>query len=186
MADTLERLARGAFFAQKGAIFAFSNETEWTNRWGETEANPLHFRPQLLRKLIDADAATFEADHDLTAEVNERIRQTTNEADEAFATVVRMSTLDGAVLISRNFEALAFGAKLRATKRPPLEVPIAGTKEMFSLGSKGTRHLSACGWVHSGKNRMALVVSQDQRARVFARYESGTVAMWEFRPRLFA
>jgi hypothetical protein len=84
--------------------------------------------------------------------------------------------VDGATVISNEYEVLAFGAKIvrRAGSSQVTEVimtePIAGARaevaEPAQLG--GTRHLSAAQFVRDQPDAVALVASQDGRFTVFA------------------
>ncbi|HEX4952896.1 MAG TPA: hypothetical protein VF017_05815 [Thermoanaerobaculia bacterium] len=106
---------------------------------------------------------------------------------DAINNVVRMSLLDGAVLINNRLEVIGFGAKLKGKEAAPKSIP-SGSQggEPLDLTAKGTRHSSAASWVHSGRGRMALVVSQDKRARLFARSKGvDEVRYWDVMPTFF-
>ena len=107
------------------------------------------------------------------------------EFDDAISHTVRMSTLDGAVLMNERFEVLGFGAKLQSKKVTSMAVPHGNGGTDLDLSVKGTRHLSAYSWVSASKKRMALVVSQDKVMCLFARRVMGDVAYWNLMPSLF-
>jgi hypothetical protein len=87
-----------------------------------------------------------------------------------------LTAVDGATIISDQFEPLAFGAKILSrdsmhrVDQVLLTEPIEGVHDMTvdpaHLG--GTRHLSAAQFVHDQRNAMALVASQDGQFTVFA------------------
>ena len=86
-----------------------------------------------------------------------------------------LTAVDGATIISDQYEVLAFGAKI--LRRPgreqvssvvvtePIEGTVAITAEPGQLG--GTRHLSAAQFAHDQQDAIALVASQDGRFTVF-------------------
>jgi len=86
-----------------------------------------------------------------------------------------LTAVDGATIITDQYEVLAFGAKI--VRRPgwdqvssvvvtePIEGTSAITAEPGQLG--GTRHLSAAQFAHDQRDAIALVASQDGRFTVF-------------------
>jgi hypothetical protein len=86
-----------------------------------------------------------------------------------------LTAVDGATIITDQYEVLAFGAKI--VRRPgfeqvssvvvtePIEGTAAITAEPGQLG--GTRHLSAAQFAHDQQDAIALVASQDGRFTVF-------------------
>jgi hypothetical protein len=90
--------------------------------------------------------------------------------------VAGLTAVDGATVISDQYELLAFGAKIirRRGSTPVASVivtePIVGSAaevvEPALLG--GTRHLSAVQFAHDQRDSVALVASQDGRFTVFA------------------
>jgi hypothetical protein len=90
--------------------------------------------------------------------------------------VAGLTAVDGATLITDQYEVLAFGGKIVRRKGSPqitevfLTEPItgssAGVVEPGQLG--GTRHLSAAQFVRDQNDAVALVASQDGRFTVFA------------------
>jgi hypothetical protein len=87
-----------------------------------------------------------------------------------------LTAVDGAAIISDQFEPLAFGAKIQIrdgvhrVEQVLLTEPIEGvqdrTVDPASLG--GTRHLSAAQFAFEQRNAIALVASQDGQFTVFA------------------
>lgn len=87
-----------------------------------------------------------------------------------------LTAVDGATVISRSYELLAFGAKIEragdssTVKEIVVTEPVVGnvplTVDAASLG--GMRHLSAAQFVHDQHDALAFVASQDGRFTLFA------------------
>jgi hypothetical protein len=86
-----------------------------------------------------------------------------------------LTAVDGATLISEQFDVLAFGAKItrrrghQSVERVTVTEPIEGIA-MTSVGPSqlgGTRHFSAAQFVHDQRGAIALVASQDGRFTIF-------------------
>ena len=96
-----------------------------------------------------------------------------NRSVEAIA---GLTAVDGATVLSNEYDLLAFGAKIsrrkgsglveQVTVTEPIEGDTAQTVHPTQLG--GTRHLSAAQFVHDQQRAVALVASQDGRFTVFA------------------
>jgi hypothetical protein len=94
----------------------------------------------------------------------------------AIDAIAGLTAVDGAAIISRRYDVLAFGAKItRRRGSPPVEQvavtePIEGGSPAVMHPSQlgGTRHLSAAQFVHDQRDTLALVASQDGRFTVFA------------------
>jgi hypothetical protein len=95
---------------------------------------------------------------------------------ETVEAIAGLTAIDGAAIITEEYELLAFGAKIQrrrgaapvesVTVTEPIE---GGVPTVFSVGQLGgTRHLSAAQFVHDQRNAIALVASQDRRFTVFA------------------
>jgi hypothetical protein len=107
-------------------------------------------------------------------EKRERFWQET--VNRAVAAVAGLTAVDGATVLTTEFELLAFGAKIvrrkgspqveQVTVTEPIEGNVATTVHPTQLG--GTRHLSAAQFVHDQRSAVALVASQDGRFTVFA------------------
>jgi len=90
--------------------------------------------------------------------------------------VAGLTAVDGATLMTSNFEVLAFGAKIvRRRGQPPIEQmtvtePIESNTPVVinPVTFGGTRHLSAAQFVHDQRDSVALVAGQDGRFTVFA------------------
>jgi hypothetical protein len=95
---------------------------------------------------------------------------------ETVAAIAGLTAVDGAAIMTEQYDLLAFGAKIQrrrgaapvesVTVTEPVE---GGTPTIISAAQLGgTRHLSAAQFVHDQRNAIALVASQDRRFTVFA------------------
>jgi hypothetical protein len=90
--------------------------------------------------------------------------------------IAGLTAVDGATLITADYELLAFGAKIVRRVGSPqvaqviVTEPIEGGVPMIAERAQfgGTRHLSAAQFVHDQRDAMALVASQDGQFTVFA------------------
>ena len=86
------------------------------------------------------------------------------------------TAVDGATVITQQYDLLAFGAKVaRSDHSVPVgqiitTEPVAGVQatRVHPAQSGGTRHLAAAQFVHDQHNAVALVASQDGQFTVFA------------------
>jgi hypothetical protein len=88
----------------------------------------------------------------------------------AARSIAYLSAVDGATVLGKDFEALAFGAKLKARKGAkaeaitrilPLERDLGSDQVTLDQEFRGTRHLSAARFVFHNPGSAAFVVSQD-------------------------
>lgn len=87
-----------------------------------------------------------------------------------------LTAVDGATVITSDYELLAFGAKIgRAKGKEPVEElsfmePIAGGDAVLIHPAKvgGTRHLSAAQFIHDQNGAIALVASQDGHFTIYS------------------
>ncbi len=93
----------------------------------------------------------------------------------AIAAVAGLTAVDGATIVTDQFDLIAFGAKItRRRGSPPVErvvvtEPVEGS-ETEILGPTqlgGTRHLSAAQFVYDQRDAIAMVASQDGRFTIF-------------------
>jgi hypothetical protein len=90
--------------------------------------------------------------------------------------IAGLTAVDGATLITADYQLLAFGAKIIRRDGSPqvnqviVTEPIEGGSPMIAEPAQlgGTRHLSAAQFVHDQRDAIALVASQDGRFTVFA------------------
>ena len=86
------------------------------------------------------------------------------------------TAVDGATIINRQYELIAFGAKIaRSELSTPVdqivttEPVVGGTAEFIHPGQNGgTRHLSAAQFIYDQRDAIALVASQDGHFTIFA------------------
>jgi len=94
----------------------------------------------------------------------------------AVESIAGLTAVDGATVITDQFEVLAFGAKIKraegcaSVEQMVLTEPIVGNQAEVvpPVQHGGTRHLSAAQFIHDQRNAVALVASQDGRFTVFA------------------
>lgn len=96
--------------------------------------------------------------------------------DRAVASIGGLTAVDGATVLTSDYELLAFGAKITRRKGAPqvdqvtVTEPIEGGTAILvhpeQLG--GTRHLAGVQFAHDQRDAVALVASQDGRFTIFA------------------
>jgi hypothetical protein len=94
----------------------------------------------------------------------------------AVDSIAGLTAVDGATVMTTQYEVLAFGAKIARRKGSPqveqvtMTEPIQGGSATLVLPTQlgGTRHLSAVQFVHDQRDAVALIASQDGRFTVFA------------------
>ena len=94
----------------------------------------------------------------------------------AVEAIAGLTAVDGATLITDDYDVLAFGAKIarrhgwtrvqEILTTEPIEGSTPTTVHPAELG--GTRHLSAAQFVQDQRDALALVASQDGRFTIFA------------------
>ncbi|MBX9685464.1 MAG: hypothetical protein K2X27_02105 [Candidatus Obscuribacterales bacterium] len=97
--------------------------------------------------------------------------------------IAALSTVDGAVVMTRRFELLGFGAEIRCDLANVSTVARALDLEgkRFKLESTrgvGTRHRSAYDMCHELRETLAIVISQDGGVR-FIRWQDKQVTYWD-------
>ncbi|HEX7174991.1 MAG TPA: hypothetical protein VF240_06895 [Pyrinomonadaceae bacterium] len=108
------------------------------------------------------------------AERNKRLWQ--EALIDAVEAVAGLTAVDGATVISDQYEILAFGAKIGRRKGYPQVEQVVLTEPVIDGVSSvvppiqvgGTRHMSAAQFVQDQHDSVALVASQDGRFTVFA------------------
>ncbi len=95
---------------------------------------------------------------------------------ETVQAIAGLTAIDGAAILTDQYELLAFGAKIQRRRgsapvegvmvTEPVEGGVPTVLSASQLG--GTRHLSAAQFVYDQRNAIALVASQDRRFTVFA------------------
>lgn len=138
-----------------------------SSEWRESVANPILYSVQPPFSEL-ADLMRHDKDDRTAHEWQEDFRR-------AVDALAGLTAVDGATLVTDQYELLAFGAKItRRRGSPPVESvmvtePVEGsttsTAPPAQLG--GTRHLSAAQFVHDQRDAVALVASQDGRFTIF-------------------
>src|SRR3989440_2408030 len=139
-----------------------------TSQWRESIVHPLTYSvapsSSKLAKLIRKGSSP-ETENEWQAALS-----------NAVDTVAGLTAVDGATLISDDYEVLAFGAKIKRAsgseqvEQMVLTEPIVGNAAVVvpPVQHGGTRHLSAAQFIHDQRDSLALVASQDGRFTVFA------------------
>lgn len=99
--------------------------------------------------------------------------------------IAGLSTVDGAVVLTKRFELLGFGAEIRCDLAESLIVARALDLEgerhkLEHTQNRGTRHSSAYRLCHQLKDSVAIIVSQDGGVR-FVRWLGSNVTYWDHR-----
>lgn len=136
--------------------------------WGESIVQPM---PYAVSPPLSELA-------DLSRERPEKGRRKTwqEELRRAVDAVAGLTAVDGAAVLTTQYELLGFGAKIsrrlgharveQVTVTEPVHGIVAAVVHPEQLG--GTRHLSAAQFIHDQHDALALVASQDGRFTVFA------------------
>jgi hypothetical protein len=135
------------------------------------------WRESILQPIMYSVAPSYRVLGDLMGQdPGERSRRRwQEEMRRAVEAVAGLTAVDGATVITDQYELLAFGAKIirragweqvsHVVVTEPIEGTAAAIAEPGQLG--GTRHLSAAQFVHDQRDAIALVASQDGRFTVF-------------------
>lgn len=98
-----------------------------------------------------------------------------DDLKRAIDAIAGLTAVDGATIITEQYDLLAFGAKIaRRRGSAPVELvnvtePVEGSAATIATPAQlgGTRHLSAAQFVHDQRDATALVASQDGRFTIF-------------------
>lgn len=139
-----------------------------THDWQRSISHPLSYA------LAPAFTGLAEQVQPHQAETNLELWQSTLRRE--VEGVAGLTALDGAVIMTDQYELLAFGAKIirpqesAAVESMILTEPVAGNEPSLVNPAQhgGTRHLSAAQFVHDQRDALALVASQDGRFTIFA------------------
>jgi len=106
----------------------------------------------------------------------DRLTAWEQKLSRAVDAIAGLTAVDGAAVITRRYELVAFGAKITRRHGSPTVEQVSVTEPIQGgvpevvhpsyLG--GTRHLSAAQFVHDQRDALALAASQDGRFTVFA------------------
>ncbi len=151
-----------------GALLVVPDDTaSRTAAWRESIVEPI---------LYDVEPDYTELAGIMRREPDERrTPEWQDELRRAVDATAGLTAVDGATIISRSYNLLAFGAKITRRKgRPQVErvlltEPIEGHQPQTVTPSQlgGTRHLSAAQFVQDQPDTLALVASQDGKFTVF-------------------
>jgi hypothetical protein len=139
-----------------------------SDAWRESIVRPIPYGVSPpFSELAALTSATPDADHQ---------RGWEDALARAIDAIAGLTAVDGAAVITAEYELLAFGAKIarrkgspqveHVTMTEPVEGGTAALVDPAQLG--GTRHLSAAQFVHDQRDAIALVASQDGHFTVFA------------------
>jgi len=151
-------------------------------------AEPLRFGAS-RRGMYDAQVAEFEnlmqrvsPETDDPAEDEESIAENTKKAvgrvDRLIEQIARLTTVDGAVVMSHSLEVLAFGVKISSGEESPKVFTVTNDRrpgEVWPLATRGTRHRAAAIFARQHPQGLAFIVSQDGDAAIFQKLESEIV-----------
>ena len=185
----LNRLLAEMWLAARGGILAITNEEapsmETSQRIASGSLISMH--EAAYERLQSEITANDKGDEKSAYGLSSEVASAERAAEEAIASVVKMSMVDGAVLLNRRLKALAFGAKLIAHgmhAHTVQAVEQSGETKTLDMNWRGTRHRSALSWVCEQDGRTAFVVSQDRTCTAIY-WKDGGVRVLMFRPRLF-
>ena len=128
--------------------------------------------------LVEDDAPEWNAVRSDDLRVEARHQMLAAQIDRWIALLCRLACVDGAVLLSNSLSVLGFGLKIPASESPVVHEVVGYKHEewpIFDLASRGTRHRAAASFVEGSRSRLALIISQDRKAAVFAESESKIV-----------
>jgi hypothetical protein len=134
------------------------------------------WRESIVRPISYSIAPRFNELADLMRDVSDDPRLWQDALASAVETIAGLTAVDGATVMTEQYELLAFGAKITrregcarvesVTVTEPIEGAVSTALHPTELG--GTRHLSAAQFVHDQQNALAMVASQDGHFTVFA------------------
>lgn len=138
-----------------------------TEVWGESLLQPITYSV--------SPSFTGLADLMLKDSDEKPLRRWQEALRRAVEGVAGLTAVDGATVITDQYEVLGFGAKIvrktgsrqvdRVVVTEPIEGSVAAVVEPSELG--GTRHFSAAQFAHDQRDAIAFVASQDGRFTVF-------------------
>jgi len=148
-----------------------------TDTWRQSIVQPMRYEATppfddlavLSRKQQAAPSGT-------SARAEFAVRSWHEELGRSVDAIAGLTAIDGATVLSSEYELLAFGVKItRRRGAAPVEQltltePVIGAEAAVFAPTQlgGTRHLSAAQFIHDQRESMALVASQDGGFTVFA------------------
>lgn len=155
-----------------GALFFVSNKN-----WVKSVQEPVVFSPtvrycEISRWAVKRSEYWDKFEGNKEAPIENKFAD--KHVDKKLKLLSQMTALDGATIVTNNFEILAFGAKLKpinSRKRPdevitiePFEDSIEKTIKFENIG--GTRHQSAAQFIFDQRDAVAVIASQDGKISV--------------------
>ena len=130
----------------------------------------------LRQTLIQCQRA--DTSHDILMSIAQR-----KVANETIQRISQLAAVDGALIMTFDFEVLAFGATLTAPRTLASAVigPDgfgAGAGQPFDINRYGTRHRSAMDFAAAIDGSIAFAISQDGPIRAFRRASEAVVNVW--------
>ena len=164
--NLLVQLAVSMRAHRRGGILVIVPES--TDAWQESIVRPI---PNAVSPPFDVLGRLNRASSD-----GKRARAWQDALARAVDVIAGLTAVDGATIMTTNYDLLAFGAKIarkkgspqveQVTVTEPIEGGAAAIMHPTQLG--GTRHLSAAQFVHDQRDSVVLVASQDGHFTVFA------------------
>jgi hypothetical protein len=150
-----------------GALLVVPTGAATASTWRESIVQPILYD-------VDPDFSEL-ADLMRRENADRRSHEWQDELRRAVDAIAGLTAVDGATIINRGYELLAFGAKIARRKSHPqvervlLTEPIEGHAPELVTPAQlgGTRHLSAAQFVQDQPDTLALVASQDGKFTVF-------------------
>jgi hypothetical protein len=112
----------------------------------------------------------------------QQIKRVISERLEALA---RLAFIDGALLVSTNWEVVGVGTKLTANKwnkrviTGPNSFNYPGGGKVFDHSAYGTRHNSTINFIGACPEAVGFVISEDGPIRAFVKHDEETILCWE-------
>lgn len=195
--DNLSRLIEGMTELQHGGLLAILGPEERQDQTFIEEAKrldpPLRLGSALLG-MYEANMVDKRNDQRRFSLKDDRLFETPptdeerRDADVALAAtervnrwmeqIVRLTTVDGAVVMSHTLDVLAFGAQLPSQSEAVPRVFSVTSDfrlEDWRIEAWGARHRAAAGFVERGPKRLAIIVSQDGDAATVQSIDSKVV-----------
>jgi hypothetical protein len=147
-----------------GALLVVPSDKE---TWRESIVEPMLYAVTPAFSEL-ADLMRRETEEASTHEWQEDLRR-------AVDAIAGLTAVDGAMILSDEYEVLSFGAKIvrrrghASIERVVVTEPVEGAERLILTPSQlgGTRHFSAAQFVHDQREAIALVASQDGRFTIF-------------------
>jgi hypothetical protein len=108
-------------------------------------------------------------------------RETSEQLYDTLDFIASLSWVDGALVLTRRFEVIGFGAEIRATSAKVSNVRLLSSSapqdRKTPIQEFGTRHRSAFRFCAENNNAVAFVISRDGGVKAVKRHR-GSVSVW--------